>query len=306
MTARSSHGAVVSTPSTSRSTYGRWHDAHSMVCWASVTKLFTAAVARSLSARGTVLLDDSAPEMLGCAGPRAMTLGSLVDHTSRLPRVLPEQGATAVDPYGAWTTEWFDTDVLPRIAELVDASGSPPRVRSYSNLGYAVLTRALERATGEAWIDLVRAHVVEPLGLDPSAVQAVSTAERSTEFVRSRTLSGRALHDWKIAAGPFEGAGGLCSTLPTMSAILSAAITTESELSPGGSPHAWEGNAPRYGLEGALLRSGAVVVVDVDRTSVVVAHAVGGLPGHGVRYARSAAARVVTEADVTVGAEGAP
>ena len=246
--------------------------------------MFVAALVRSLVADGTIGWDTTAGDLLGVAAPGTLTVEALVTHRSGLPRLLPGQERSR-DPYGSWTDERFDAEVLPQLGALTGEPGVEP---VYSNLAYAVLVRALETGLGAPWIDQLRTRVVEPAGLPGSAVGLLAP----DGVVRSRSLTGRALDDWDVSTGPFSGGGGLCSTVPDMVRLLGSALAGTSELDPRRTPHAWEGSAPRWWHRGALLRSGCVLLVDVERKTVVAAHVAGGFPGRGAEDAERAVARL--------------
>ena len=301
MTMHTSAAAIVSTTSGEvASRYGRWHQAESVVCWASGSKVFLAALARSLVTEGALAWDTRVGDVLGVPAPGHLTLTALVEHRSGLPRALPEQKPTLPDPYAGWTTERFDARVL---ANLTDLAPEPAPTASYSNVGYAVLARTLEVSQGREWIDLVRARVVEPLGVPGDAVLlappvASPTAGASTPpdgrtAVGPRSLRGRPVADWDVSTGPFAAAGGLCSTLPDMARILRAALDAASPLAPGDGPHAWSNTGSRAWHAGALFRTGSLLVVDTSTGAVGAAHAAGGLPGHGERYAQKALGSLV-------------
>lgn len=121
-----------------------------MVCWASGTKVVTAALVRALVTDGLLDWEARITELLGAPAPDQMTVASLVKHRSGLPRTLPKQRPTSPDPYRQWTNARFDERVLPELVELA-GSGTPSEV-AYSNLGYAVLARALEIRLERGWL----------------------------------------------------------------------------------------------------------------------------------------------------------
>lgn len=300
---------AVSRSGKTRDAYGRWHTPGSVVCWASGTKVFLAAVARSLVAQGAVAWETPVGELLDAPAPPTMTLAALVEHRSGLPRALPEQKPTLPDPYADWTTERFDERVLGDLPGLA-AQGTPGAV-SYSNLGYAVLALALERSQGAGWLDLVRRLIVAPLGVPADAVRLAppevvagaapgardaAGAPRGPAALVPRDLRGRPVADWDASVGPFAASGGLCSTVPDMVRILRAALAAKSPLIPGEGPHAWERASSRAWHAGALFRSGSLLVVDTGTGAVGAAHAVGGLPGHGARYAERALTALLSDA----------
>lgn len=304
MTALSSTGAlVVARSGESRDAYGRWHTPDAVVCWASGTKVFLAGAARSLVARGDLAWEVPVGELLGVPAPQTMTLASLVEHRSGLPRTLPEQKATLADPYAGWTTEHFDERVLGDLHGLA-AHGAPGEV-AYSNVGYAVLARVLERTQGAGWLDLVREHVVAPLGVPAGAVLLAPPqmspagpprAPAGPAALGARDLRGRPVAEWDVSVGPFAASGGLCSTVPDMVRMLRAALAAGGPLLPGDGPHAWERVGSRAWHAGALLRSGSLLVVDTGTGAAGAAHAVGGLPGHGARHAERALTALLPDA----------
>lgn len=272
------------------SAYGRWHSPDTPVAWASVTKLFLASTVRALVARDALSWDTCVGDVLHAEAPASLTVRSLVEHRSGLPRLLPEQSRQVIDPYTSWTHEQFDAAVLPRLAALVGESAGE---EEYSNLGYALLTRVVESSQQQPWLDLLRALVIEPLGVDPALFTLGGSGRDGQPVVLSRSLWGSRQWDWDLATGPFSGAGGLCTTVPAMREALVAALGQPSELDPRRTPHAWvrvrEGV---YSMHGGLMRCGSVVAVEAGSGKVGVAHAVGGMAGRGAEHAEAALTRL--------------
>lgn len=107
-------------------------------------------------------------------------------------------GHTAGVPFELRPEHWTSTALTE--AELTEAVADPPRLGlppgtwHYSNLGYGLVARRLERATGVGYPDLLAEHVLRPLGM------------AATSFPDERTEGRKALG----AAAP---AGDLWSTL---------------------------------------------------------------------------------------------
>ncbi|WP_029252034.1 serine hydrolase domain-containing protein [Paraoerskovia marina] len=278
-----------------QTTWGPWHGPDRAVGWGSVTKVLTAGLVRALVVNGSLAWSTTAPEILGGPAAPSLTVEALVRHRSGLPRVLPRSYGAPVDkdPYVAWTTEAFDRDVVPHLAELVTARSVGRD--NYSNLGYALLTRMAETVTGESWLTALRERVVEPLGGDPDAFTVTPPAGATLALDRS----GKPLADWDLSTGPFCGVGGLWATLPALADVLGAKgvggkrspLAPPPESDPP-SPHAWQ----RGGLgrdvawhNGMTLRQGAWVQTSHDR--LVLAHRCGGVPGFTAGAARRAAQR---------------
>lgn len=130
---------------------------------ASVTKAFTRVATYRLAAQGRLQLDQPIARFVpGFPRGDEITIRHLVRHRSGIP----------------------DTDDLPwfrrgqrfphTIEELVDSLGQAPLTSepgaayAYSNGGYTVLARVLERATGLPFADVLRQWVFEPAGMRSS------------------------------------------------------------------------------------------------------------------------------------------
>lgn len=129
----------------------------------SVTKTFTSVLLLKLVEHGIVSLDDPVvrhlPEFAQVRGARVprVTLRHLASHTSGLPVKRDPDGA--VGPFAAWQRNALRS--LTR-TELVFRPGNRYR---YSNLGTVALGLALERAAATPYVDLVKQHILEPLGM---------------------------------------------------------------------------------------------------------------------------------------------
>ena len=134
-------------------------------------KSFTATVAASLVAEGAISwesrLADVFPELTGLMNPayRSVTLGQLVMHRSGLPGLerpdspLWRTVTSMRAPVGDQRQE------LVRLAVHEKPIAMPGSEFMYTDLGYAVAGRMLERASGRSWEELIRSRVAEPLGL---------------------------------------------------------------------------------------------------------------------------------------------
>lgn len=117
---------------------------------ASITKTFTALLAARLAVDGVVSWD--AP-----IGPSTgITLGALLTHTAGVPFELRPD-------------HWISTALTDD--ELEEALLAPPRLQvppgtwHYSNLGYAMAARVLERGAGRSYSDLLTDLLLAPLGM---------------------------------------------------------------------------------------------------------------------------------------------
>jgi len=175
-------------------------DADTVYRIGSITKMFTALMLEQLVEAGKVHLSDPVekyfPEISSVKNrfPDAppITLIQLATHTAGLERE-PDDTATYVT--GA-VKDWEKTLVaaLPHTRYILE----PGTRFSYSNIGYAILGAALERAAGEPYVDYVPKHIFEPLGMTHSALE--SNAQVAAHLAKGYVM-GRA---GKVDADPAQ------------------------------------------------------------------------------------------------------
>jgi CubicO group peptidase (beta-lactamase class C family) len=148
-------------------------DTDSLYRIGSITKMFTAVMLEQLVEAKKVHLSDPVekyfPEikLVQDRFPDAppITFIQLATHTAGLGRE-PDDTATYVT--GA-VKDWEKTLIaaLPHTHYILE----PGTRFSYSNIGFAILGAALERAAGESYVDYIPKHIFEPLGMRHSALQ---------------------------------------------------------------------------------------------------------------------------------------
>jgi CubicO group peptidase (beta-lactamase class C family) len=135
----------------------------------SITKMFTVTVLMQLVEEGKVKLNDPAetyvPEVKTLPGyGRGMrfTLQQLASHTSGLDREPEGMPDVNIGPVDQW-----EEKVLALIPHASFHSG-PGQQYLYSNVGFALLGLALERAAGKPYVQLVRERIFTPLNMSNS------------------------------------------------------------------------------------------------------------------------------------------
>lgn len=140
-------------------------DEHTVYRIASMTKSFSAAATLWLRDAGVLRLDDPiglhAPELAQLRSPTAdappITIRDLLSMTS---------GLATDDPWADRHLDLTDAEfdaIVERGLLFAVATGS---VHEYSNFGYAVLGRVVQRASGRRLQDVVSEELVGPLGMD--------------------------------------------------------------------------------------------------------------------------------------------
>ena len=230
----------------------------------SITKVFTSLLLAIAVERGEVGLDDPLEEHLppGTTAPsldgRRITLRDLATHTSGVPRV-PKNLAPKdpKDPYAGYTVEMMYEYLAS--AELEQKPGTK---YAYSNLGAALLARALMLRTSKTFAELVRERITQPLGMSNTWVDV--PAERKASLAPG--------HTQMLEPAPYRtrdamiGNGGVISSANDMLTFLTASSgLVETPLSPAF--QAIEAEQLPLGEHGAiglgwhlLRRDGGVVV----------------------------------------------
>lgn len=174
-----------------------------------LTMPFTATLLVDMVARGEVSMDDpvamylpdtvDVPSLSGFE----ITLGHLVEHRSGLP----------AEPPAAY--EDFTVDDLYAFLGRYELDWVPGRRHEVSVPGYGLLGHALARAAGMPFADLLRARVLEPLGMDGTGYAAdIDPGAR----VRGHA-NGDAVAPTRVTEA-LQGGTGLLSTPRDMGAFL--------------------------------------------------------------------------------------
>lgn len=269
---------------------------------ASMTKSFTVAAVLSLRDEGVWRLDDPvaryAPELATVRGPEGsppITLHHLMSMSSGL----------ATDD--AWADRHLDisADDIDRIyAAGPTFACRPGEAYEYSNLGFAMLGRAVLRATGRRVQDIVSERFLRPLGMDDTTwVQPAHDRWARPH----RVEDGRSVPDPDPLLGDGEIApmGGLWTTV----ADLAKWVTW---LDADGGPayrrdmqriHTYQGVVEMAGHSSPMGYGYGLNIRDDAVLGPVVAHS-GGLPGYGsnMRWVRGRGVAAIALANTTYAA----
>ena len=136
----------------------------------SITKQLTGLALLKMSRDGTVRLSDPVethfPEVKRVRdrypGAPPITLVQLATMTSGLAREPEDLPSYLVGPASEWV------EVVLRALPAVKYDFAPDTRYQYSNIGYAILGVALERASGRDYMNYVRKELLEPLGMKDS------------------------------------------------------------------------------------------------------------------------------------------
>lgn len=132
----------------------------------SITKTFVAVLVLRLRDEGLLALTDPIERHLPGTVAGQVTVGALLAHTAGL----------LAEPPGPW---WERTPGTLR-PELADVLAAAPRTHPvgprfhYSNAGFALLGALVEQVRGEAWGEVLRREILEPLGMTRTSLLPVA------------------------------------------------------------------------------------------------------------------------------------
>ncbi|QDQ16046.1 beta-lactamase family protein [Streptomyces spectabilis] len=212
--------------------------AHGRFRMGSITKTFLATVTLQLVAKGRLHLDDKVGTWLPGVVPNGhrITVRQLLDHTSGVPdyrRTLP------MPP----TPEFLDNRLRTwSAAELIQrAVANPPTVEppdsgyAYSNTGYLLLGKIIEKATGRPYGKEIERRIIRPLRLRGTSVPGTFPRLRGPHphgYVPVQRASGRHLVDFTVMNPSLFGAGGeMTSTTSDLNRFMAALL--DGRLVPG-------------------------------------------------------------------------
>lgn len=131
----------------------------------SMTKTLTAAAVLQLVERGIIGLDDELDRYVG-ASPYAgqgITIRQLIAHTAGVPNPIPLRWVHLLEEEASFN----ESDALDRVlADNPTPDSRPGEKYAYSNIGYWLLGRVIEVATGQPYADYVRSNILVPLRVD--------------------------------------------------------------------------------------------------------------------------------------------
>jgi CubicO group peptidase (beta-lactamase class C family) len=176
----------------------------------SLTKTMTAVLVLQARDDGLLDLDDRLGGLLGASVSFASArLHDLLGHAAGLP----------AEPAGEWWERRDGGDFDELTARVADQGlALPPGQRHhYSNLAYGLLGRVVEQVRGGTWADLLRARVLEPLGMTATTYSPVAPGKRSALGYSVHPFTGRLLDEPSTDTGAMAPAGQVWSTLRDLS-----------------------------------------------------------------------------------------
>jgi CubicO group peptidase (beta-lactamase class C family) len=238
----------------------------------SIGKMFTAAAVGQLVDAGRMSFDDVVgrylPDYPNATVRNKVTVGMLLSHTSGMGDFLARRTPSMMETGVARADEF-----LPLYAR--DEPAFEPGTRwSYSNAGLALAGAIVERVSGEAYPDYLRAHVFRPAGMTNSAPNNVPRSDLHLVVPYTKMTERGPADAWRAAPRDIGSpAGGAISTAEDLvrfaDALRGGRLVTSATFRAMVRQH---GAPPRGGGYGYCME----IAVESGRT--IVGHG-GGFPG---------------------------
>lgn len=171
----------------------------------SITKQFTAAGIMMLRDEGKLSVDDPAVKYLPELPEkwRAVTLYQLLTHTAGVPNITAQ-------PTFHWDRDYTYEEGMALIRNL--PLDFPPGSKwQYSNTGYVLLGRVIEKVSGQSYGDFIAARIFKPLGMTSSRIAGPRA------IIKDRALGyawdGNTLWNAPLLHAIAGGAGAILSTV---------------------------------------------------------------------------------------------
>lgn len=206
----------------------------SSVYIASNTKPFFGLLSAIMEQRGSIELDAPITRYFGAAAfPPAVradsvTVRHLLTHTAGLSN----------DPIvfrTAYTGD-HDPDALRRLLPGTSVrDGAPRGTFGYTNLGYVLTSMILDDVAGRSWQELLRAEVLQPLGMNATSARASVIDTAAHPLATGYIASGRASRErveLEKADATMHAAGGMMSTMSDLELWLRALLGYSSDSMP--------------------------------------------------------------------------
>lgn len=231
----------------------------------SITKVFTATVLADMVLKGEASLDDPVQKSLPdrvtmpTRSGKQITLGMLSVQNSGLPRM--PSNFDPKDPTNPYVD--YGPDQMYGFLSGYELTRDPGESFEYSNLGVGLLGHVLALRAGLSYEDLVRARVLEPLGMTHTAITL--TPWMKDHLALGHDERGDVVPNWDL--GVLAGAGAIRSTATDMLKFLSANLHPEREPLGKAMAFAHEERAPAgapnvvIGLNWISLHAGSDTIV---------------------------------------------
>ncbi len=204
-----------------------------------MTKTFTATLAVQLQQEGILSLDEPITKFLpelknSVFDKNNITLYHLLTHTSGISEfslnIYISQMFSIIFTGKSRITEYeYNTEKFLNYISTLKLKNSPGSTWVYSNLGFGLVGKILERITGNSYEDLVKNRICDVLDMKDTGIDVFES--HKNELATGYSFRNKQADYWNMPA--IEAAGSLRSTTSDMIKFLKASLgLSKTKLSP--------------------------------------------------------------------------
>lgn len=196
----------------------------------SMTKTFTATLAAQLQQEGILSLDEPItnflPELKNSQFDKNnITLYHLLTHTSGISeisfnRYISQMFSILFKGKSQVTEYQYNTEKLLKYISTLKLKNSPGSTWMYSNLGFGLVGKILERITGNSYEDLVKNRICDVLNMKDTGIDVFES--HKNDLATGYSFRNKQSDYWNVPA--IEPAGSLRSTTSDMIKFLKASL----------------------------------------------------------------------------------
>ena len=196
----------------------------------SITKTFTAILATNLEQKGRICLDESIvrylPEFKNSDfDKKNVTLHHLLTHTSGISefsgKVFASQIFSIMTTGKSQIKEYeLPVDEFLKYASSLKLEDGPGTTFRYSNIGFGLVGKILEKITNKSYEELVKTYVCDVIGMQNTGINVSKTP--NNELATGYSFKNKQIGYWNVPA--IESAGSLRSTTEDMAKFLEIAL----------------------------------------------------------------------------------
>jgi D-alanyl-D-alanine carboxypeptidase len=138
----------------------------------SMTKTLTAMAVLQLAERQEINIDDRVSKYIEHPYSQEISIRQLLNHTSGIPNPIPLKWVHLASDHKNFNENAALAKIL---ADHPKSDGPPGEKYAYSNIGYWLLGKVIERVSKQSYADYVRNNIFQPLGLTPNDIDFVIT-----------------------------------------------------------------------------------------------------------------------------------
>ena len=212
---------------------------------ASMSKTLTAVAILQLAEKGRLKLDDSVSTYFkDHPYGDQITIRQLIAHTAGVPNPIPTRWLHSRDSHPNYDKDKVLQAVLKENAKL---DSKPGKKYNYSNIGYWLLGRVIENASGERFQDYMRKNIFEPLAMEKESLYEMASHQNTAKGYLAKyhifnLIKGWITEDymwsgyegsWLAASDLYqdgEGLGGLITTASSIGLFLKDQLQERSQI----------------------------------------------------------------------------